>query len=649
MLIAALSAGCSPAWYRENADRQVYPIVKDRELKSLEYAPEVVAAATSSTVLAKRDFDVLPTTLIPPPQLPPIEPDVLMLKAVPLGPPAYELAPATQPADSDNPADPAADFSTGEDAVRRVTREQLVFGPPVAADDVLRLGLFDSLKFAVDHSRGYRDQMEQVYLTALDVTLQRHLFRPRAFANVSTTVNGSKDDNGYNAALTTVANAGVRQQLPYGGEVVASALVSFVNLLQGNLSNGESAQLALSATVPLLRGAGWVNLEPLVRQERALVYAVRDFELFRRNFAVSVASDYFSLLTRQQAIRNRFLRFRNAQDLLQRTEALFAAGRINALEVQRSITQLLDAENGLNETQAGYEGQLDNFKISIGLNVERPLEILPQQVTTADPDVTSEAAVIDLALRYRLDLQTTRDQVADARRLVGVQANQLLPDLNLVAGGNLGNRANSPASAIDSRAFNYNAGLQLDLPLDRLAERNAYRASLVNLQRAVRAVESLGERVKADVRSAIRGIRLARETLLIQQKNIETARQRLEFANELLIIGRSDDSRDVVEAQNALLSAQDSFEQARANLQIQILQFLRDTGTLRLDPAAGALGTAAKRDPAAAEVVPSMEYPPEGAPPPGRFDSAIEAIIAGDGPPPVLPAQPPATRPSTRN
>ena len=39
----------------------------------------------------------------------------------------------------------------------------------------------------------------------------------------------------------------------------------------------ESASLALSASVPLLRGAGMVNLEPLIASERGLVYTVRGF------------------------------------------------------------------------------------------------------------------------------------------------------------------------------------------------------------------------------------------------------------------------------------------------------------------------------------------------------------------------------------
>jgi hypothetical protein len=45
-----------------------------------------------------------------------------------------------------------------------------------------------------------------------------------------------------------------------------------------------------------------------------------------------------------------------------------------------------------------------------------------------------------------------------------------------------------------------------------------------------------------------------------------------------------------VDAQNKLLTAQDQYDTARANYQIQILSFLRDTGTLRVNPDAGELG-----------------------------------------------------------
>ena len=53
----------------------------------------------------------------------------------------------------------------------------------------------------------------------------------------------------------------------------------------------------------------------------------------------------------------------------------------------------------------------------------------------------------------------------------------------------------------------------------------------------------------------------------------------LRNAEKLLRQGKQD-SRDFTDAQNALLQAQDAYEQANASFQIQVLGFLRDTGTL---------------------------------------------------------------------
>jgi outer membrane protein TolC len=150
----------------------------------------------------------------------------------------------------------------------------------------------------------------------------------------------------------------------------------------------------------------------------------------------------------------------------------------------------------------------------------------------------------------------------------------------------------------------------LDWPLDRLAERNVYRRALIDLERTTRAYTLVRDNVVADVRSDVRGIKSAQITLEIQRRGIELAQRRLDFANELLIQGRSTDSRDVTDAQSSLLSAQDAYEQARADLQIQILQVLRDTGTLRVDPDAGMLGLVLDRRPPLGAPLPEM--PPAG-------------------------------------
>jgi outer membrane protein TolC len=129
-----------------------------------------------------------------------------------------------------------------------------------------------------------------------------------------------------------------------------------------------------------------------------------------------------------------------------------------------------------------------------------------------------------------------------------------------------------------------------------VAERNLYRRSLIQLEREERNFTLTRDTIVAGVRSDVRGIEAAQTSVEIQEKGIDLAQRRLDFSNELLIQGRSTDSRDVTDAQSSLLSAQDSYEQARADLQIQILQFLRDTGTLRVDPEAGTLGLAFDRE-----------------------------------------------------
>lgn len=83
--------------------------------------------------------------------------------------------------------------------------------------------------------------------------------------------------------------------------------------------------------------------------------------------------------------------------------------------------------------------------------------------------------------------------------------------------------------------------------------------------------------------------------LTIQRVNTDLAKQRLEYSYDLLKIGGAQ-SRDVTDAQQSLLSAEDSYEQALSQYQISVLSFLRNTGTLRVDPDAGTLGLAMDRE-----------------------------------------------------
>lgn len=592
VLSLSLAVGaCSPRDYVRSADSQVKGLLDKRVEPALGYRPDTKIDDPIPAKAAPVAFNKIPVTPLPPPAFPSVRPAWTDAPSGALGPPW------PPPPVSGSTTQPAP-VSESLAAIQTELLKDALLGPPAPGNQNVTFDLFQSLHYAIEHSRDYKSQMENLYLAALDVTLQRHLFEPTPFAQVGESVSGGPadlagGDLAYQAALNATATAGVKQQLPYGGSVTASALVNFIDALSGPVSNGESATVALSASVPLLRGFGMVNLEPLISSERNLIYQVRAFEEYRRQFLVNIASNYFQLVTSKQSLAINRANFLSLVGLTERTQALYAAGRLNFLQVQQSLQAQLSAESRLVDAQQSYQTALDQFKIVLGMPIERDLSIAPVELVLKVPQEDMAQAVA-LAMKYRLDLQTSRDQIDDNQRAVQVAENQLLPDLNFTASGQWGNVPGTPASHLNDRSFGYSAGLMLDLPLDRLKERNSYRAAIINFHRAQRSYETLREQSAVNARDALRTIQASEQTLRIQKMGIDLARRQLDYALELLKQGQAS-ARDVVDAQSSLLDASNSYEEARARLQISLLQYLDATGTLRVDPSAGALGEAMDR------------------------------------------------------
>ena len=81
--------------------------------------------------------------------------------------------------------------------------------------------------------------------------------------------------------------------------------------------------------------------------------------------------------------------------------------------MQRAIEQQLSDENALIDAQQAYQGQLDQYKILIGMDVRQELEIVPVDLDVAEPNVDGQDPIA-LAIKYRLDLANARDAIDDA-------------------------------------------------------------------------------------------------------------------------------------------------------------------------------------------------------------------------------------------
>jgi len=153
---------------------------------------------------------------------------------------------------------------------------------------------------------------------------------------------------------------------------------------------------------------------------------------------------------------------------------------------------------------------------------------------TADVDLAQEAAV-QAALQNRLDLMNARAQVTDAWRQLAVTANALMGVLNV----QYQMTSQTPPLGTNPLAFatsrtNQQVILNGQLPLVRVAQRNAYRTALITYQQARRNLMNLEDGISAQVRFDVRQLHLFAENYKIQKKVVESLYSQVENALELI-------------------------------------------------------------------------------------------------------------------
>ncbi len=450
----------------------------------------------------------------------------------------------------------------------------------------IELDLTGALRQAQQTGREVLNAEEEYILAAIRLLLEKHLWSPRFFASISPLIvdrYGRFQQN--TTALEVVNQLGVSQRLPYGGQVEAAYVYSITEQLREVATERyvDSSSLVLSATVPLLRGAGDIAREDLIQRERDLVYAARIFEDFRRSYLVSIARDYFDLLQQQREIANQENALKQLKALETRTSALVEAGRLAEFQKNIASNDVLVATSRLASQAERYVLALDRFKVRLGLAVNAPVVIKDEPLELPEPDITPEAAG-ELALQYRLDLQTLRDRVEDQRRAVRNAKNLLLPDLNIVGSATLNGDALSRRAQpiFNPDRSTVSAGLTLNLPLDREIERLQLRASTIVFEQQQRLLEQTRDNVIVDARSRVRAVERTRFALQLADRAVFINRRRME---EQELKADTVAAQEVVDTANALRDAENSRDGAATDLKNAILDYLLSTGQLRVSRA----------------------------------------------------------------
>jgi len=497
-----------------------------------------------------------------------------------------------------------------------------------ALPDPLVLTMEEALMVAAANNREYQSAKEQVYRAALALDLERHAFRLtfRGLVDGALPVNRRGEETV--AGVEGGASLRATQRLQSGATLSGLIALDLVRLLTQDRTSSRGIFADATITIPLLRGAGrHIVAEPLTQAERDALYAIWNFETFKRSFAVRVAADYLSVLRQLDQVQNAEENYRRLIVAARRARRYADEDRLPEMQVDQAVQDQLRARSRWISTQQSFTRQLDGFKITLGLPTDARVQLdreemarLPEiladvmaQIESAEPvfregqELGADAPIVldpprqegggpleldvheatALALEHRLDLWIARKSVEDAQRQVMVSANLFLPELTFLGRAQMGEGRSLGSAGQDNARLrphrgNYEALLTLDLPLDRVAERNIYRNRLIDLERSVRNLQAVEDSVKLDIRNNLRTLLESREELQIQTQAVALAQRRVQGTDLLLELGRAD-IRDVLEAQEALLSAQNALTAAMVGYRVAELNMQRDLGLLQVN------------------------------------------------------------------
>lgn len=531
LLLAMVFTGCSPNHYRKSADREVYGIVRFKGRMVTNMEPGFTIEQTN----------------------------MLSLDAYPVS------------------------TNTPEFLGAEKDRE---YGAHV-------LTLKDALLLAVNTSRRFQSQKENLYISALELTMSRHEFAPifSASADVAHEVDeisGVRDPLGDRAINAADASVGFSWLLRDIGRLTTDFTFDAVRFVTGDSAVGTSSRLGMRFTRPLLRNAGYkADTENLTQSERDVLYALRDFVQFRKDFTVQVAADYYDVLGARDRARNGFLNFESSRKNAERSRALAQEGRIKQSDLGRYEQQELSAESSWIGAVRNYLQGLDNFKLTLGLTVSNNIVLDDRELEALrilDPRLTVEES-IQVALAARLDYLNVKDAFDDSERKVKLAENFLLPQVDMSAGATMVN--NSESSALidlpDPSRYSWDAGLHIDPGLDRMPERNAYRRALITRNRAAREIDQKEDTMRLEVRDSWRTLDQAKRSYEIAEIGVRIAERRVEEQNILAELGRAN-AQDQVDAQNSLNDSKNQRTVAIVTHTIARLRFWNRLGILFIKP-----------------------------------------------------------------
>ncbi len=366
LMVVALGhlGGCSRIDYRHRADRDALHLLSTRETDSLWKIPKRAVEATDQSRMSDPNC----------PDGSPLPPDDLAANRWMRNPGC------TYNYDYDGiPVSPSIENHNYLNFLPKDAEGQIEVTPESA------------IELSLIHNRDYQTQFEQIYLNALSLSGNRFEFSTQWHGGAGADYRAAGIPPNNSSLLTLSDRFGFQRQFARGGQFATNLANSMSWQFADGQFSSAGGSIVAALTLPLLRGAcRYVRLEGLIQAERDLLYQVRGFARFRRQFYFDVLSSYYNLLGQVQSIRNTKINLDSLELNLLEHQELLSRKMVSQIQVDQVFQQYQSGRLSLLSAEQSLADSYDRFKFQLGLPTWAKMNIdekLLQQFEFTSPDL----------------------------------------------------------------------------------------------------------------------------------------------------------------------------------------------------------------------------------------------------------------------
>ena len=288
-------------------------------------------------------------------------------------------------------------------------------------------------------------------------------------------------------------------------------------------------QMSTGLTASKLLWAGGRISESRALKDNLIKLAQIQESSMKRDLSKQVANGFLAVLYQQARITVLKDRVKQRTDELNDATDLFEAGMVTNLDVREAKLQLHVAEDALSSGQSEFHTALVDFNLAIGETGEETQTLLVPEGGLIRPQTLNEK-LTKLEILYKdkqqIDIKKAQQAVNVAEKSLNIAKDESKPALSLTAGTEyIGEKAEDMEASWNAGAqmsWNFYDGGTIDANI--ASARADKKSREATLRQAEKSISGTLNKLRTEVDSLNKRIKLQEETVVLSNGNYEDAR-----------------------------------------------------------------------------------------------------------------------------